>query len=259
MRTVVNIKAGGITKLSGVIHALFLTALLLGAAPLVKNVPMAVLAGILIKVAYDIIDVKFIRVIKYAPKHDLYVMILVFVLTVFYDLIFAVGAGITLAALLFARQITQETRVQVRQVQDREITEMESEIEHSSHYKIRVIHIHGIFFFGSINQIISRVEEQMGTKYLILNFESIPLLDISAVFALEDIIARLKAQDIKVLIVLKSEELENQLKKLGIIDEIKPANVFYDEIEAINRAKNYLKVKIIKTKNIKNEEKTESK
>ena len=248
MRTVVNIKAGGETKLSGIIHAVFLAALLLGAAPLVKNVPMAVLAGILIKVAYDIIDVKFIKVIKYAPKHDLYVMLLVFALTVFHDLIFAVGAGVTLAALLFARQATMETKVQVKMVQDKEIMDLESEIEHLSDHKIRVVHIDGVFFFGSINQIIQRVEDVMGTKYLILNFESISHLDISAIFALEDTIANLKSHGIRVLIVLKSQELNDQLEKLGIISEVKPANVFYDEVEAINRAKKYLKIKVIKTK-----------
>ncbi len=246
MRTVVNIKAGGVTRLSAIIHAVFLAALLLGAAPLVKNVPMAVLAGILIKVGSEIIDFKFIRVIKYAPKHDLYVMILVFLLTVFYDLIFAVGAGITLAALLFARQVTRETRVNIKEVYDREIMEIESEIEHASHHKIRIVHIHGVLFFGSINHMISQVEEQLGTKYLILNFESIPLLDISAVFALEDIIVNLKSHDIKVLIVLKCEELEKQLRSLGIIDEVKESNVFYDELEAIEKAKKHLKIKVCK-------------
>ncbi len=244
MRTVVNIKAGGVTRLSAIIHAVFLAALLLGAAPLVKNVPMAVLAGILMKVGSEIIDFKFIRVIKYAPKQDLYVMILVFLLTVFYDLIFAVGAGITLAALLFARQVTRHTRVNVKEVHDKEIMEIESEIEHASKHKIRVVHIHGVLFFGSINHMISRVEESLGTKYLILNFESIPLLDISAVFALEDIIVNLKSHDIKVLIVLKCKELEEQLRSLGIIDEIRETNVFYDEIEAIEKAKNHLKLKV---------------
>lgn len=258
MRTVVNIKAGGITKLSGIIHAVFLAGLLLGAAPLVKNVPMAVLAGILIKVAYDIIDVKFIKVIKYAPRHDLYVMILVFVLTVFYDLVFAVGAGVTLAALLFARQATMETKVQVTRVQDKKIMELEREIEHLSNYKIRVIHIDGVFFFGSTNQIVQRIEDLMGTKYLIINFESISHLDISAIFALEATIVNLKSRGIKVLIVLKSPELEEQLEKLGIIDEIKPANMFYNEIEAINQAKTYLKIKVVKTKEQQDKEASES-
>lgn len=209
---------------------------------------MAVLAGILIKVAYGIIDVKFIKIIKYAPAHDLYVMILVFVLTVFYDIVFAVGAGVTLAALLFARQAAMETKVQVTRVQDKKIMELEREIEHLSNHKIRVIHIDGVFFFGSTNQIIQAIEDLMGTKYLIINFESITHLDISAIFALEATIVNLKSRGIKVLIVLKSPELEEQLEKLGIIGKIKPANMFYNEIEAINQAKKYLKIKVVKKK-----------
>ncbi len=244
MRTVVNIKAGGTTRLSAVTHAVFLAALLLGAAQLVENVPMAVLAGILIKVGSDIIDFKFIRVIKFAPRQDLYVMILVFLLTVFYDLIFAVGAGITLAALLFARQVTRQTKVNVTEIQDKDIIEMESEIEQASNHKIRIVHINGVLFFGSINHIISRVEDQLGTKYLILNFESIPLLDISAVFALEDIIVNLKSHDIKVLIVLKCKQLEEQLRSLGIINKVEESNLFYDEIEAIEEARKNLKLKV---------------
>lgn len=80
MRTVVNIKTGGRTPLSGVVHALFLIILLLGAAPLASNIPMAVLAGILIKVGFDIIDYKFLKIINHAPKRDLAVMALVFIL-----------------------------------------------------------------------------------------------------------------------------------------------------------------------------------
>ena len=90
MRTVVNVKAGGRTQLSGVVHSLFLIAILLGAAPLAKNIPNSVLAGILIKVGVDIVDYKFLKVIRTAPKRDLFVMLWVYFLTVFYDLIFAV-------------------------------------------------------------------------------------------------------------------------------------------------------------------------
>ncbi len=248
MRTVVNIKAGGTGKSSAIIHALFLSALLIGAAPLIKNVPLAVLAGILIKVAYEIIDVKFLKVINFAPKHDLVVMLIVFVLTVFDDLIFAVGVGVTLSALLFAKQATEKTRINVKNVYDAEIMKIESQIEHDSHHKIRIVHIDGVFFFGSVTQIVARVDELLGTKYLILNFESIPLLDISAIFALEDIIIKLKSQNIKVMIVLNCPELENQLQSLGIIGEVvTPVHVFYDEVEAINKAKRYLKIKATKS------------
>ncbi len=250
MRTVVNIKAGGETRVSAIIHSLFLAAILLGAAPLVKNIPMAVLAGILIKVAWDLIDVKFLSVIKYAPKNDLYVATIVFLLTVFYDLIFAVGAGITLAAILFAKRITEQTNVNIKEVTDDEILKLESEIEHDTHYKIRVIHIQGIFFFGSVSRIVSTMDNLFGTKFLILNFESIPLMDISAIFALEDIIYRLKGQDIKILMVVQCSELKAQLLDLGIVEQIGDDMIFDNEPDAIDKAKNTLQ-KITRTRRIK--------
>ncbi|MDD3149885.1 MAG: SulP family inorganic anion transporter [Candidatus Gastranaerophilales bacterium] len=255
MRTVVNIKSGGRTRLSAIIHALFLVTLLAGAGVLVKNVPMAVLAGILMKVGSDIIDFKFIKVLKYAPRHDLYVMAIVYFLTVFYDLIFAVGAGITLSALLFAQRVAKQTSVDVKEVKDKVIRKLEKQIEVDTKHEIRIVHIEGQFFFGSATQIISHFDELLGTKYLILNYDSSSLMDISAVFALEDIIIRLKSQHIKVMLVINNKKIEEQLKNLGIIKQIGSKHLFYNEMDAIQKTKTYLKRKVKKKKLVnKNDE-----
>ena len=83
MRTVVNVKSGGSTRLSGMLHALILAAILLGLGRYASVVPMAVLAAILIKVGIDIVDYRFIKIVRQAPRHDLVVMITVLLLTVF--------------------------------------------------------------------------------------------------------------------------------------------------------------------------------
>lgn len=244
MRTVVNIKSGGKTKLSGVIHSLFLLTILLGAAPLAGYIPMAVLAGILIKVGFDIIDYKFINVIKFAPKRDLAVMLLVFVITVFYDLIFAVGAGIVLSSLLFAASVAQSFNVTINGVDhlnncdDSDVCS----VEDSSQYKIRVIDVEGVLFFGSVSRIITGVEDLLGTRCVVLNCQSIINMDISAVFALEDIICRLKDKDTEVLLVLKDEELKNKLSNLGIFNILGEENIFYEKEDAIEKAKNLVSV-----------------
>lgn len=98
-------------------------------------------------------------------------------------------------------------------------------------------------FFGSATQIISHFDEMLGTKYLILNYESEHTLDISAVFALEDIIVRLQAQKIKVMLVVKSEKVLEQLKNLKISDQIGEERIFFDEKEAVELAKKMLKNK----------------
>ena len=94
------------------------------------------LAGILIKVGVDIIDYKFLRILKIAPKRDLFVMVWVFFVTVFYDLIFAVGTGIVLSALLFSISIAQQFNVEINDVNVSANDEEENEVEKNSKYFI---------------------------------------------------------------------------------------------------------------------------
>jgi len=237
MRTVVNIKSGGKTPLAGIIHSIFLIVILLGAAPLASNIPMAVLAGILIKVGFDIIDYKFIKVINHAPRRDLAVMILVFVLTVFDDLIFAVGAGIVLSSLLFASRVSMKFKITVDDYKQTEKHEQQEHIEQLSKYKIRMVNIYGEFFFGSASRMLTRVDDLLGTEHLIINCESIPDMDISAVFALEDIIVRMHDKGIKVYLILASTDVAKSLLRLGVIKLIGRDNIFYDKYLAVEKAR----------------------
>lgn len=246
MRTVAAINTGASTKFAAVVNPMFLIIVLMTCAEFVKEIPLAVLAGILIKIGYDIVDTKLLKVIKYAPKDDLYVLALVFLLTVFYNLIFAVGAGITLAALLYAKRVADKTSLEVKNIYSKEIFALEEELVHDYKYLIRVVHIDGQFFFGSATQIVSHFDEMLGTKYLILNYESNALLDISAIFALEDIIIRLQTQHIKVMLVIKNEAVLNQLRDLNITSQIGSENIFYDEKSAVTLAKTYIKNKFNK-------------
>ena len=243
MRTVAALNTGATTKIAAVINPIILCLLLFKFSGFVAEIPLAVLAGILIKIGYDIIDVKLIKVIKFAPKDDLYVLALVFLLTVFYNLIFAVGAGITLAALLYAKRVADKAHIIQKSVYDKDIMKLEKILETDYRHKIRVVHISGQFFFGSATQLISKFEDVLGTKYLIINYEADDLLDISAIFALEDIIIRLKSQHIKILLVIKNEEVLNQLTSHSIISQIGDQHVFYNEIDAIELAKKSLKNK----------------
>ncbi len=242
MRSVAALNSGATTKLCTVINPLLLLILLFKFSGFVAQIPLAVLAGILIKIGYDIIDVKLLKVLKYAPKDDLYVLLLVFLLTVFYNLIFAVGAGITLASLLYAKRLADKADIIHKPVYDIDTMEMEKALEQNYHHKIRVVHIAGQFFFGSATQLISKFEDMLGTRYLILNYESDDLLDISAIFALEDIIMRLKSQDVEIILVIKNENVLKQLADHSITAQIGEKNVFYTEIMAIDYAKEQLKL-----------------
>ncbi len=237
MRTVAALKSGASTKIAAIVCPIVLVILLFKFSNFVAEIPLCVLAGILIKIGYDIIDVKLLKVLKLASKEDKYVLAVVFLLTVFYNLIVAVGAGITLAALLYAKKLADSAKLIHKEVYDADIVKLEREVERDYKLKIRVVHINGQFFFGSATQLISQFDEILGTRYLILNCDFEEKLDISALFAFEDIVLRLQSQHIKLVLVLKNEEIYKQLLEYKITEQIGTENIFYSELEAIKYAK----------------------
>lgn len=244
MRTVAAIKSGATTRFAVFVACSVLVLLIYKFSGFVAQIPLAVLAGILIKIGYDIIDTKLLKVIKLAPKEDLWVLGVVFFLTVFYNLIVAVGAGITLAALLYAKKVADKAKLINKNVYDKDIVRLEKMVEKDYKHKIRIVHISGAFFFGSATQLISQFDEFLGTRYLILVYDSEDLLDISAIFALEDIVLRLKSQHIKILMVLNNELVTKQLQDYGIISEIGKHRIYSSELDAIEHAKNSFKKRV---------------
>ncbi len=205
MRTVVNIKAGGRGRLSGVTHALFLLALLLGAAPLATQIPLAVLAGILIKVGVDILDYRMLKLVRTAPRTDLAVMGGVFGLTVFVDLIVAVAAGVASSMGLIIRQLARQASFRVWPAGEGEGSTMEDEI--------RVLEVDGPFFFGSTSQMLDRVDQVMGTRGVVFDCMRVPFMDLSAEFALEEMIERLTSLRIPVRVAVPAK-IREQLVRL---------------------------------------------
>lgn len=236
MRSVAAVKIGAKTRVAAILSAVILALVLFKFTFFISQIPICVLAAILIKIGYDILDLKVIKVLKYAPKDDLYVLVTVLLLTVFYNLIFALGVGIVLAALLYAKRIADDTNVKVSYFNHIDYTPYEAKIERDSHYKIRILHIDGQFFFGSTTQIVSHFDEMLETEYIILNYSSNTELDMSAIFALEDIIVRLQAQKIKLILVIPNSKVFEQVKGLEIISQLGEDSVLNDETVAIKNA-----------------------
>lgn len=236
MRSVAAVKAGASTKIAAIASAFIMAVVLFKFTGFIAQIPICVLAAILIKIGYDILDLKVLKVLKHAPKDDLYVLLTVLGLTVFYNLIFALGAGVVLAALLYAKRIADNTNIKANVYNPAAYSPFETKVERESHYKIRILHIDGQFFFGSITQIVSHFDELLETEYIILNYSSNSKLDMSAIFALEDIIVRLKAQKIKMFLVITNEMVYNQIQSLDIISQTRECSLFKDENEAINEA-----------------------
>ena len=242
MRTVVNIKAGGTSRLSGAVHALFLVSILMGLGSLASHIPLAVLAGILIKVGVDILDYRLLKVFKKAPIHDLSVMLVVFVITVFVDLMVAVGVGITLSALLLTYRIAKQTRIQVfeRGGEDEADSNADTEIQKSTDFGIRVIQIQGPFFFGSTTQVVAHFDSLLGTKVVIFNCLEVPFMDLSAVFALDEMICKLQAKGVESLIVSR-ERTRKKLLGLGFGAKFGESSLFVDHDEVLAAARAILK------------------
>ena len=225
MRTVINVKSGGTNKLSGMTHAVILLLIVLFLAPLASQIPLAILAGILIKVGIDILDYKFLEIWKESPKQDLSVMLSVFFITVFIDLITAVGVGIVLACLLIVYRITKETEVTLVDNSQDDIN-MKYNLADKN---IRIIKINGAFFFGSSTAFESQANAILDTKVVIIDILDVPFIDITAIFTLKDLILKLQSDDIKVIIASSEDDKIQLLKfnQLKLFDNVE----FYNNMD----------------------------
>jgi SulP family sulfate permease len=216
MRTVINIKSGGTNKISGITHSVVIFLVVVFFTPIAEKIPMALLAGILIKVGIDIIDYRFIRVWKSSPGHDLAVMLVVFFVTVFIDLITAVGVGIILSSLLIVYRITRETQITL-------VNEPLNSLSDDLGSSTRILSINGVFFFGSSIAFERNVNETLDIKRFVIDISNIPFMDLTAIFTLKDIILRLKESNIDIIIVAKKREKIQLLKfnKTGVFDDIR--------------------------------------
>ena len=194
MRTVVNIRTGGQTKISGMLHAMILVVVVLLLGSLASQIPHAVLAGILIKVGYDIIDFGYLKISHKGPRWDLILMTLVLGLTVFVDLITAVAIGVVLAALAFVKQLADDQLEQFGGKDGKSATTSPAEKELLSKVKkdeVTIFDFGGPLSFGAAADLGHQVRERVKkgkTAALILDFSRVPFIDVSAARAVETII-----------------------------------------------------------------------
>ncbi len=228
MRTVINVKSGGVSRFSGMFHSVSLLLIMLFFAPLASQIPLSVLAGILIKVGIDILDYKFLGILKSAPRNDLITMVVVFLLTVFVDLIMAVGVGITLASLLTVYRISKEAKI--------DLVAPKEERSQKVYEDILIVHVDGAFFFGSTSFFLETANTILDKKEIIIDCSTVPFIDISALFALEDLIVKFNSNEIAVSLVLKPIHLQ-RIRKLNKINAFNEANIYRSLKEAIDNSK----------------------
>ncbi len=245
--TVVNINAGGVTRLSGVIHGLFLLAVLLGLGQLAAHIPLCVLAGLLIPIGFKIIDFKGLKHLAKVPRADAAVLILVLLITTFGSLIQAVGIGLALACLLFMKKAgdLSEQGMEVGKISDIDGDKpWQDEQEFYEKYKDKVIikHLYGPLFFGFTSYFKDQVKALPDDiNAVIFRMDRVPYIDQSGLYTLEDIIFDLRQQGVEVLLVGLKEQPKDMLRAVDIIDDLVPEA---DVIDDVKDAIAYLRTKL---------------
>ena len=244
IRTVVNINSGGKTKLSGMIAGVMLLFILLALGPVASKIPTAVLSGILITVGIGVMDYKGLKAIPALPRDvslgpiklssEVLIMLVVLVLSTFWDLIFAVGIGLIISCLMFMKKIGDLT-TEYSDVKPLKEKSWPDEKDFPEHLKESVFikHIKGPLFFGSTSdfqQLYKQIPKTATT--VIFRLERMPYMDQSGLYAMEDMIQDLKTKNIEVLFVNVLKQPRYMMERIDIIPDFIPEEHIYDSFNA---------------------------
>ena len=238
MRTVVNIRTGGSTKIAGMLHALVLFAVVISLAPLAAQIPHAVLAGILVKVGWDIVDVSYIKRAHKGPRWDLLLMAGVLLLTVFVDLITAVLTGVVLAALYFVKQLADEQLRAFRHGTPPATSEEEKELLDSARGKVMLFDFGGPLSFGAAADLGLQVRERVKEHdaAIVLDFSRVPFMDVSAARAVETIVCDARHAGRTVYVTGMSKDIEQVLDGLDAVHCLPEDTRYADRLDAVRAA-----------------------
>ncbi|NJO19300.1 MAG: SulP family inorganic anion transporter, partial [Spirulinaceae cyanobacterium RM2_2_10] len=240
MGTVVNIQAGGRTALSGLTRALIMLIIVLWAAPLTESIPMAVLAGIAFKVGIDIMDWKFLRRAHNLSLRAAAIMYGVMLMTVFYDLITAVGVGVFVANILTIKRLADIQATQVKAVDnpdDEAIADQEVRaLMQKARGKLLLLDLGGPMSFGAAKAITQREAILDNYKVLVIDLNHVPLLGVTATLALEKTIDAAYQKSLAVFIAGGDDKVRKRLQKFDILDRLPQQNRVNTRLEAMREA-----------------------
>jgi SulP family sulfate permease len=235
IRTVINIKSGGKTKLSGMIAGLLLLLILLAMGPVASQIPAAVLAGILITVGISVMDYKGLKAIPYLPRDisfgpiklssEVMVMLIVLVLSTFWNLVYAVGIGLVIASLMFMKKMGDLTahRSDVKSLAKEKAWSDEKEFPPSLRDKVFIKHIKGPLFFGTTSDFQALADQIPATATtVIIRLGRMQYMDQSGLYAMEDVLQDLRQKNIRVLFVGVLDQPRYMMERIDIIPDLIP-------------------------------------
>jgi len=242
IRTVVNINAGGKTRLSGMIAGVLLLIILLALGPVASQIPAAVLAGILVTVGIGVMDYKGLKAIPYLPKDikfgpikfssEVVIMLIVLILSSVWNLVYAVGIGLLIASLMFMKKMGDLTaqRSDVKPLLKEKGWADEVDFPTSLKEEVFIKHLKGPLFFGSTSEFQQLAEQIPRTaSTLVIRAERMQYMDQSGLYTFEDIIIDLKKSEINVLLVDLLDQPRYMLERVNVIPQLIPEDHIFDD------------------------------
>lgn len=241
MGTVTNIQVGARSPFSGVVRALVLALVVLVAGSLTEPIPMAVLAGIAVYVGFNILDWSFIQRAHKVSVQGMAVMYGVMLLTVFVDLIVAVGLGVFISNILIIEKLSQAQERQVKSISDAEgddvpLTDSEKALLDKTNNKVLFFYLSGPMIF-SVSKAISRQHSSISDyQIMILDLTDVPMIDVTVGLALENAIKDAKEANCEVYLLCPNEQTRQQLSKLHVDNLVSEHHKFAFRYEALQAA-----------------------
>lgn len=233
IRTVVNINAGGKTRLSGMIAGVLLLMILLALGPIASKIPAAVLAGILITVGIGVMDYKGLKAIPYMPKQEVAIMLIVLVLSSVWNLVYAVGIGLVIASLIFMKIIgdISAKRSEVKSLKE-EAWNDEMEISENLQEQIFIKHIKGPLFFGTTSDFQALVKQiPLKATSIIIRMDRMPYMDQTGLYVMEEILIDLVKAGKTVLLVDIIEQPRYMMERIDIIPDLIPQEHIFEDFK----------------------------
>jgi SulP family sulfate permease len=225
-RTATNIRNGATSPLAGIVHSGLLILVILLLAPLASAIPLCCLSAILFVVAWNMSELPHVvRLVRGAPKLDVAILLLTFLLTVFVDLVVAVNVGVILAALFFMRRMAES--VNIEQQDDVLPSQWRSGAEpRPAAAGVIVYSIDGPFFFGAAEKLERTLEHiQRPATTLILRMANVPFVDATGIFAIQEIITDFRRHGAVVMLTEVRPNVRYKLERAGVIDEVGTDNL----------------------------------
>ena len=239
-RTAANIKNGGRTPVAGMVHSITLVIVLVVLMPYAGMIPMPTIAAILFIVAYNMCQWRtFLQLVKTAPKSDILVLVVTFVLTVLFDLVVAIEIGMILACLLFIKRMSEETKAESWVYTDDDTVAVNENLRKLP-AEIRVYEVSGPLFFGASDAIEHIVVEE-SAKCLVLRMRAVPALDSTAMNALTALTKTCESKGVTIVFSHVNEQPMKVMKKAGFVALAGEENFCPNITAALERAEEIIK------------------